>query len=50
MQFATEAQQINVKVFIDLTEKANVILDTNPSLFQEEFTKSFNKLNDWEKI
>ena len=37
------------QVFIDLTEKANAILDTHPSLFQEEFTKSFNKLNEWEK-
>lgn len=37
------------KVLIVLTDKANKILDTHPSLFQEEFTKSFNKLNDWEK-
>ena len=37
------------KVFIDLTDKANAILDIQPSLFQEEFTKRFNKLNEWEK-
>lgn len=37
------------KVLIDLTDKTNAILDTHPSLFQEEFTKRFNKLNEWEK-
>ncbi|QEN08097.1 MarR family transcriptional regulator [Oceanispirochaeta crateris] len=37
------------KVNILLTEKSQKILDTNPSLFQEEFTEEFEKLADWEK-
>lgn len=37
------------KVNILLTEKAEKILATNPSLFQEEFTDEFDKLEEWEK-
>ncbi|MDA3957039.1 MarR family winged helix-turn-helix transcriptional regulator [Oceanispirochaeta sp.] len=37
------------KVKILLTEKSKMILDTNPSLFQEEFTDEFETLEEWEK-
>ena len=37
------------KVNIHLTEKADTILQSNPSLLQEEFTDKFSKLADWEK-
>jgi len=37
------------KVNILLTEKAEKILASNPSLLQEEFTNEFDKLEDWEK-
>ncbi|MBF9014655.1 MULTISPECIES: MarR family winged helix-turn-helix transcriptional regulator [unclassified Oceanispirochaeta] len=37
------------KVNILLTEKSEKILDTNPSLLQEEFTDEFEKLEEWEK-
>jgi DNA-binding MarR family transcriptional regulator len=37
------------KVNILLTEKSETILDTNPSLLQEEFTDEFEKLEEWEK-
>lgn len=37
------------KVNILLTEKADAILATNPSLLQEEFSDEFSKLADWEK-
>ncbi len=37
------------KVNIELTDKALSILDSNPSMLQEEFTDRFEKLEDWEK-
>ena len=37
------------KVNILLTEKSQKILNTNPSLFQDEFTDEFEKLAEWEK-
>jgi DNA-binding MarR family transcriptional regulator len=37
------------KVNIQLTEKTEEILRTNPSLFQEKFTQGFEKLEEWEK-
>ncbi|MBI9102559.1 MAG: MarR family transcriptional regulator [Spirochaetales bacterium] len=37
------------KVTLTLTEKADKILDSNPSLLQEDFTDLFDKLEDWEK-
>ena len=37
------------KVHIRLTEKADTILKSNPSLLQEEFTQEIEKVEDWEK-
>ena len=37
------------KVNIMLTDKAKIILNSNPSLLQEEFTEEFEKLKEWEK-
>ena len=37
------------KVNIILTEKAQAILESNPSLLQEEFSSKFEKLEEWEK-
>jgi len=37
------------KVNLILTEKALTILNTNPSLLQEEFSNRFEKLENWEK-
>jgi len=37
------------KVNILLTEKAEIILASNPSLLQEEFSSEFGKLEEWEK-
>lgn len=37
------------KVNLYLTEKANNILSTNPSLLQDEFTEQFDSLEEWEK-
>lgn len=49
--FATRqrSSQDKRKVNILLTEKSEKILDTNPSLLQEEFTDEFEKLEEWEK-
>ncbi|MDA3938664.1 MAG: MarR family transcriptional regulator [Spirochaetia bacterium] len=37
------------KVNIILNDKAKTILDSNPSMFQEEFSSRFEELADWEK-
>jgi DNA-binding MarR family transcriptional regulator len=37
------------KVNLYLTEKAEAILASNPSLLEEEFSRSFESLADWEK-
>ncbi len=37
------------KVNIELTDRAISILDTKPSMLQEEFTERFGELEDWEK-
>ena len=49
--FATRqrSSQDKRKVNIILTEKSEMILDTNPSLLQEEFTDQFEQLEEWEK-
>ncbi len=38
------------KVYIKLTEKAEEVLKTNPTLLQEEFYEEFEKLDEWEKM
>lgn len=37
------------KVNISLSEKATKVLDSNPSLLQEDFIKRFELLQEWEK-
>jgi DNA-binding MarR family transcriptional regulator len=37
------------KVNIQLTRKAEEVIDTDPSLLQEEFIHRFEKLEEWEK-
>lgn len=43
------SQEDKRKVIVQLKEKAINILDENPSLLQEQFTRHFDKLDDWEK-
>ncbi|MGA8165198.1 MAG: MarR family transcriptional regulator [Waddliaceae bacterium] len=37
------------KVFVVLEEKANKVLEQNPTLLQEKFMEEFTKLPDWEQ-
>lgn len=37
------------KVNIQLTRKAEEVIDTDPNLLQEEFIRRFEELEDWEK-
>lgn len=43
------SQEDKRKVRIELSKKALDILDTNPSLLQEQFNKRFDQLKDWEQ-
>jgi len=38
------------KVYLELSEKAELVLNKNPSLLQEVFTERFDELEEWEKL
>lgn len=44
------SQQDKRKVSIQLSERARHILETAPSLLQEDFTDKFEALEEWEKM
>lgn len=37
------------RVIVRVTEKTEELLDTNPSVLQEEFVRKFSKLEEWEQ-
>lgn len=43
------SQKDKRRVSVQLTEKARVLLNKKPSLLQEEFTRKFEELEDWER-
>jgi DNA-binding MarR family transcriptional regulator len=49
MLVRTRSTQDKRRVFVRTTEKADVILDTNPSVLQIDFINSFQTLETWEQ-